>query len=155
MAQGLLHDGTVAEVPGDMFRVVEEIRFRWPNLRVLFLNPERAGVLDAPYKIVEMTQNGPMFVMDVWELDQRVIERLHLANGANVDVDKLVQEHNAKVRAEEKRKAKEELEDSTDKLATAIKHFDKGKLEFKFVNEHGQKRVVNEHGARDVVTEVL
>lgn len=155
MAHGLLHDGSVAEIPGDMFRVVEEIQFRWPNLRVLYLNPERAGVMDAPYKIVEMTKNGPMFVMDVWELDQRVIERLHLANGANVDVEKVIEKHNAKLKAEKERKAKEELADSSDKLATIIKHFDKGKMDFKYVNDHGQKREITEHGVRDVTTKVL
>lgn len=155
MARGLLPDGTLAEVPGDMFRIVEEIHFRWPNLRVLYLNPERAGVLDAPYKIMEMTQTGPMFVMDVWELDQRVVEKLHMINGANVDVQKELEKFNAVVKAAEDKRKEDELADSSDKLATAIKHFDKGKLTFKYTNDRGQKRVVTERGAKDVTTEVL
>ena len=157
MARGLLPDGTVAEVPGDMFGVVEEILYRWPNLRVQFLNPEVAGVGDAPYRIIERTADGrELPVMDVWELDQRVIENLHLANGANVDVNKLVEEHNARVKREEKRVAQEELEDSSDKLKTALEHFGKGKLEFKYTNDEGQKRVVREDGRRrDVTTKVL
>lgn len=157
MARGLLPDGTVAEVPGDMFGVVEEILYRWPNLRVQFLNPEVAGVGDAPYRIIERTPDGrELPVMNVWELDQRVIERLHLANGACVDIEKLVDEHNAKVQREEKRVAEDQLGESADKLATALEHFGKGKIEFKYTNDAGQKRVVREDGRRkDVTTKVL
>ncbi len=54
----------------------------------------------------------------------------------------------------DKRK-EDELADSSDKLATAIKYFDKGKLTFKYTNDRGQKRVVTERGAKDVTTEVL
>lgn len=155
MAYGLMPDGSLAEIPGDLFGIVEEINFRWPSLTVQYLNPERANIGDAPYRIVENTPNGPMFVCSVWELDRRLIDRLHLMNSANVDVVKELEKHNAKVKKAEQAKAEETLGEGADLARSAVEHFGKGKIKFEYTNDAGQKRVVTEYGAKDKTTEVL
>ena len=87
----------------------------------------------------------------------KLVERIiSLEESINRDIDKLVEKHNAEIKREEKRVAAEELADASDKLATALKHFGKGKLKFNYVNDEGQKRVVREDGRRrDVTTKVL
>lgn len=155
MAYGRMPDGSIAEIPGDMFGIVEEIAFRWPNLKVQFLNPQRANIEDAPYRVVEMTPNGPRTVCDVWELDRRLIDRLHLMDSAKIDVLGALEAHNAKAKANETAKRDEYLGQGSDLIKSTVTQFGKGKLEFNYTNEAGQKRVITEHGAKDKTTEVL
>lgn len=64
------------------YEIVRKIQEYDPNLRVQYLDPERASDLtDAPYRILELCPDGiPRVVFTVWELDERVIERLHRAD---------------------------------------------------------------------------
>lgn len=152
---GLLANGDLVEVPGDMFRIKREIEERWPRLRIQYLDPDRAGIADPPYRVVEMTANGPVQVMAVWELDQSVIDRLHLMNSANIDVLAEIEKANAKKKADEKKAEDEKFSEGADFIATAVEHFGRGKLEFKYTNEAGQKRVIKDGVATDKETKVL
>lgn len=64
------------------YEIVRKVQEYDPNLRVQYLDPERASdITDAPYRIIEMCRDGlPRIVFSVWELDERVIERLHRAD---------------------------------------------------------------------------
>lgn len=64
------------------YEIVRKIQEYDPNLRVQYLDPERASdITDAPYRILEICPDQiPRVVFSVWELDERVIERLHRAD---------------------------------------------------------------------------
>ena len=156
MARGIVPlTGEEVEVPGDMFRVVEEITSRWPRLRVQFVDPDRSELNDPPYRVVELTPEGPVQVCAVWELNQTLIEKLHLMNAAGIDVEAAITAHNAKKREAEKKAEAEKNAEAADKTASVLKHFGKGKLEFHYTTDDGQKRVVSEAGSRDKETKVL
>ena len=164
MGKGLTVDGQIVEVPDDMFDIVNEITSRWPNLWVQYANPEHptaAGRLgpclgDAPFRIMERTQEGPKVVFSVWQLDQSVIDRLHLMNAANIDVFDEVEKHNAKLKADLQNEAEESFGEGAELHESAIKHFADGKLKFKYKNEHGEKRVISEdYTGRDQSRTVL
>lgn len=152
MGKGLTVTGEVVEVPDDMFNIVREIGDRWPNLWVVYANPDSktsSGKLgpclgDAPFQVWERTKTGPQHVMDVWKLDQSVIAHLSMINGANVDVQAEMEKHNAKLRREHERQQEEDLAQGADEAATVLRHFGKGKLEFKYTNTHGEKRVIRD-----------
>jgi hypothetical protein len=86
LSQGVL-------VEEDIYNVVEKLRNYDPNLRVKFLNDAtRSLVGDAPYAIFELCPDGiERLVFTVWELDDRVLERLYNADNARnnvlVDID--------------------------------------------------------------------
>lgn len=73
---GMTIDGRWVAVEDDVANVVRTITETWPMLviQVFEGNPEPG---DAPYQIVERLGNKDYPVMDVWELDYRVVERLH------------------------------------------------------------------------------
>lgn len=129
----------------DMLGVVEEIQYRWPNLRVQFLNPDFAkDLVDAPYQIVERTQDGrERIVLQVWNMDRSVLDKLHMMDQANVDVQKLYDDQVAKAKAEKDAKKAEESGANQDLLATGMKHLNSGKLRFTFRDEEsGDLKVV-------------
>jgi hypothetical protein len=129
----------------DMLGVVGEIQYRWPNLRVQYLDPDSAkGLVDAPYQIVERTRDGrERVVLQVWAMDQTVLDKLHMMDQANVDVQKLYDDQVAKAKAERDAKKAEESGKAQDLLATGAKHLSSGKLRFTFRDEEsGDLRVV-------------
>jgi hypothetical protein len=146
-----------AEVEDDLFGVVKEIMRIWPNLRVQYLDPDRALLSDAPYRIVEELKTGELKqVFSVWSLDSSVIDRLHAIDShRGIDIEALVEAENAKVRKNQEAKAQEELAAGADIVASAVGHFRQGKLEFQYTNDHGDKRVIREDGARSKKVEVL
>lgn len=157
MARGLTVTGEIVEVPEDLFRIRDEIEDRWPNLWVTYLNPDHATssarlgpcLGDPPFQIWERTKTGPQLVFSVWKLDQSVIDRLHLMNGANVDVFAEVEKNNAALRRKAQQEAEESFAEGSDQARSALSHFAKGKIEFKYTNEHGEKRVIRhgQHGS--------
>lgn len=136
-------------VEDDMLGVVREIARLYPNLTVQFLDPDRALLEDPPYRIVEHTPQGLKQVMAVWQLDKSVLDRLHAINSYNVDVEKAIEEHNAKVKKEKEYKKAEELGQAADVSASAINHLGAGKMKFQYRNEAGEKRVIREDGTRN------
>lgn len=65
----------------DVLGIVERIQQYDTNLIVQFCNPDKAEFSDAPYRVLERCPDGFIRpVMEVWNLDQRVIDRLHSAD---------------------------------------------------------------------------
>lgn len=164
MALGMTVHGEFVEVPGDMFRIKDEIESRWPNLWVTYLNPDsstspqKIGIAlgDAPYAIWERTREGPRLVMKVWKLDQSVIDKLHLVNGANGDVLDMIEKENARLRRQQDQEHEEVFGEGADLTKSILKRFGEGKINFSYTNEHGEKRVVTDgHNGRDRKTKVL
>ena len=113
-------------VERDVLGIVQEINEQFPNLRVQFLDPDKFPELtDAPYQIIEKCPDGvDRLVCQVWKLDHRLIDRLHKADTyrltRKMDLEFQLEEHNAKVREEEKKKSKEKSDAITEMVADVI-----------------------------------
>lgn len=78
-------DGFLVEA--DALHVAEKIKEYDPNLEILCLKPEMAGFGDAPYQICHKDSNGVLRkIFDCWELDERVLSRIQLADGQRQNV---------------------------------------------------------------------
>lgn len=107
-----LNESTFVEQ--DVLRVVEEIRRMDPNLKVQFLN-EAASVGDAPYRIIERCKDGEWRVIfSVWELDDRVLDRLRAADSHHADVLAALDLNNNAVRIQEGRRFREQMDEAQD-----------------------------------------
>lgn len=99
-------------IEDDMLGIIEQIQNYDPNLRVQYLDPSRAdSPTDAPYRIIEMCPDGfPRIVFAVWELDQRVIERLHRADNHRGNILQGLDGTNLLAKQNEERRYKDEQE---------------------------------------------
>lgn len=138
-----LSDGSF--IDEDVLGVVEEIRRRWPNLRVQYLDPSRAAdVTDYPYRILELNKRNEWSVVyQCWELDNRVLIALANMDASRVDLDKKFEEEVAKA-AKAKKDKEEEVSGATkDVLATGAQVLRK-QSSFSFKDEDGNKHVVKD-----------
>lgn len=130
-----LEDGSVVE--RDVFSISQIIAERWPELRIMYLDPSRvAEVNDPPYKIVEKCKDGNYReVMRVWQLDYSVIRRLELADTHSVDVEALLDGLVAKEQAKTKAKYSEANEQIKDIAVSALTT---PKKKYTFKTENGR-----------------
>lgn len=112
VAQRLVDIGRGVLVEADVLGIVERIQAYDENLRVTFLDPEQfSDIRDAPYQIQEICPDGMRRpVMSVWELDERVLERLYAADTQRFDVLHRLEGNNKKALSIEKRRYKEEVQ---------------------------------------------
>ena len=76
-------DGQIVE--RDALRIAEEIKAYDPNLEVICLDPRRADVNDAPFIICEYVNGVFKRVFETWTLDDRVLDRIKLADCRKFD----------------------------------------------------------------------
>ena len=153
MAKAINPLGELVEVPSDLFKIKDEIEYRWTNLKVQYLDPDRAGVVDPPYRIIEVTPTGPVQILAVWELNSLVVDQLHMMNShAGIDVQAELDKHNAKVRSSKAYEHDQVNGERADISASAVTHFGKGKLQFNYINDTGEKRVIQDghNGSKEV-----
>jgi hypothetical protein len=80
-----MSDGSYVE--SDVLNIVEKIRAYDSNLNVKYCDPRLADPADPPYKIVERCPDGiERVVFGVWELNEKVLERLYAADNARTNV---------------------------------------------------------------------
>lgn len=123
-----LDEATV--VQQDVLNVIQKIYEYDSNLKVQYL--ERAAAAgDAPWRLIERCNDGEWRVIFyVWELDERVLERLRAADCHMVDVLSSVDTHNANLRQREGRRFQERMGEARDLTAHIIKS-PKGRYTFK------------------------
>lgn len=94
-------------VQQDVLNIVERIRDYDPNLRVKYL--DRGATIDqAPYALTEICKDGiERLVFFIWDLDERVLERLYAADNAKFDVYTEMNLKNATARANSNRRYEE------------------------------------------------
>lgn len=103
--------------------IVDKIRDYDPNLDVLYLNPDRMEMFDAPWVIVENCKDGQIRkVFDVWELNDSVFERLVACDTMRGDVLLNVDAFNAKLRQESQRRYDDKRHEASDKFAHLLKN---------------------------------
>lgn len=123
-----LEDGSLVE--RDVLGIVERICQYDENLKVQYL--ERAAAAgDAPWRVIEQCNDGEWRVLFyAWEMDQRVLDRIHLADMRYRDVFGDMDVNNASLRSREGRRFQESLEEANDITAHILKS-PKGRYTFK------------------------
>lgn len=97
-------------VEQDVLNIVTKIRQYDPNLTVQYLDPDRAEITDAPYMLMEECPDGLRRpVMEIWELDERVLEKIYAADTQRFDVLGDLDEANALASLNQKRRYKEQV----------------------------------------------
>lgn len=107
--------------------LVEKIKDYDENIEVLCVDPDRAdSPFEEPFQIAEWV-NTPTgrelrIMFGVWELNDLVYERILQTDAHNgVDLQKVIEDHNKKVKAEQDRKAAEKADARKDLVTTIVK----------------------------------
>ncbi len=116
-------------VERDVLNIIEKIYAYDSNLRVKYL--DGPGRFDqAPYAIFEMCPDGiERLVFSVWELDERVLERLFNSDTLKSDVLGNLDRNNNLIRNDRQRRFEEAKEESKDILLHMLKS-PKGRYSF-------------------------
>lgn len=136
-------DGSYVE--RDVLNIVEKIREYDSNL-VVKCCTEATALSAAPYALYEKCRDGyERFVFDIWELDERVLERIHAAdnmkNSVLVDIDG----NNLIVKKAENQRYKEKLAQAQDVIESYLKS---PKSSFSFKNENEQLVTIDSQEGR-------
>jgi len=143
LKETVMVDGAVVEK--DALRIAEAVQKINPNLKVVCLDPAKAGINEAPFMVVELCVDGvwrPVF--SAWQLDQRILDRIHMADRfAGNEALALVEETEALYYKREGQRFKEEQDQRIDLVASIVRS---RKSSFTFKNEEGVWVTINEHG---------
>lgn len=147
--QRLIEIAAGVYVEEDALRIVEKVQEYDPNLRVKYC-AEFASLSDAPYKLVEVCPDGiERVVFDIWELDDRVIQRLYAADTRFHEVEKQLDTINANAKDALKRRYKE-LEMEASEIAHSV--FSSSKDTYRLTDPHtGRKLKI--HASKPVEVE--
>lgn len=120
MSEWLTASGELVEIEDDLLRIVEEIHFRFPSLRVKYLDPnQHPDLTDSPYIVVDQNDN---VVAKAWALDQRLLDQLMAAHSKSAkDLIKEDELRRAVLAAERKRVADERTAEAKDKMLHVFK----------------------------------
>lgn len=99
-------DGAMVEK--DALHIAERIAEYDPNLYVICIPPEEAGINDAPFIIAEACPDGQLRrVFEAWTLDASVLERIQAADTSKYDILSDIDKINDRI----KRKAQQRYEE--------------------------------------------
>lgn len=113
-----LGNGVIVE--RDVNNTVIKLREYDPNIVVQYCDPALADLGDAPYRIMELCPDGMRrVIMEVWELDDRVLERIHELDKHRVDLLSELDKANFKAKDLQARRYKEEIASITE-MAKAV-----------------------------------
>lgn len=134
-----LSQGTYVE--RDVWNVVEKIRHYDSNLRIKYLG-RNDSYTDAPYALFEQCPDGiERLIFTIWELDDRVLERLRNADTQRQNVLSNMDVSNAEIKASLDRRYKEKALEKHD-IAEHVFKSPKGK--YSYTNDDGNLVVVDD-----------
>lgn len=135
-------------VENDALRIAEKITEYNPRLKLQYL-AENAALGDPPFQIVETGLDGrEHIVMYAWELDDRLLHRLYMADTFSRDVLKELDKHNDRVKKHVKDEIADARVDAHEKLHAAMNsHKDTYSIKDEYT---GKKITVHSHLPPDV-----
>ncbi len=111
----------------DVLGIVERIHEYDQNLRVQYL-AGRPGLNDAPYRLVESCPDGiDRVVMDIWELDARVLDRIRLADNRRGNILDRLDKNNTRVKENQARRFEEEVLGEAKDITAHVLHSPKSR----------------------------
>lgn len=97
-------------VSDDVLGVVKRLQEYDENIVVQFADPAKCDITDAPYRIMELCPDGMLrVIMEVWKLDNTVLERLYALDTQKWDVLQRIDKANQAVTLGEKRRYQDEV----------------------------------------------
>jgi len=113
-------DGHMVE--RDALLVAEAINDYDPSLRVICLDPNTAGINDAPFIIAQMCPDGVLRrIFEVWQLDNSVLARIEAADTTRHDVQAKIDWINAEARKASKKRYEEKMAINKDIALSVLK----------------------------------
>lgn len=104
-------DGAIVEY--DALRIAERVNEYDPNLRVQVLDGPARSVDQPPFQVVETCKDGiERIAFTAWILDNRLLERIWLADTQKFRVNDLSMENNQNVREQESKRYREERQEA-------------------------------------------
>lgn len=112
-----------AFIERDVLNIVEKIQAYDENLKVQYLNPDRASSpSDPPYQIVEKCKDGEWrLVFGCWTLDELVLERLYAADMQQQDLLAAIDKKNAAIKRDLNRRYRDSMDEAKDIVEHVIK----------------------------------
>lgn len=107
----------------DVLGVVRAIQAYDENLVVQYLDPnQHSDITDAPYRIMEKCPDGHYrLVFSVWELDNRVLDRLHAADTQKHDILGRVDRSNNSVKLGWEKRYRAEIEAVSEMMSDVLR----------------------------------
>lgn len=122
--------------------IVEKIKAINPNLEVICLDPDWAdNPFEEPFMICERVGDQVFKIFGCWELNDSVLERIHLADTKKFDVQAIIDETNKKVREETTRRYIEKREAKKDIVASTLEAMESNKSSYSFTREEDGAKV--------------
>ena len=114
-------DGFLVEA--DALRVVEALKQYDSDLEVLCLKPEMAGAGDAPYQICQKDSHGVLRkIFDCWQLDDRVLSRIQLADGHRNNIISVLETREAAIQKAKDTRYRDFMEEAKDVVSHIVKN---------------------------------
>lgn len=106
-------------VDADCLRIAEAVKAYDENLEIL-CTVNAADISDAPYVLAELCRDGQYRkIMDVWELDDRVLEAVEAADSQRHDLIAVINGRNERVKKDRERRYKD-LSQETHEIAVSV-----------------------------------
>ena len=122
--------------------LVEKIKEINPNLEVVCLDPDWAdNPFEEPFMVCERVGDQLYKIFGCWELNDSVIERIHLADTRKFDVQGIIEETNRKVREETERRYLEKREAKKELVASAVSALESNKSSYSFTRDEDGAKV--------------
>lgn len=115
-----------------------------PDLSILCLDPNLAGLSEAPFIICGRKPDGSRYkIFEAWNLDQTVLERVYQADQHRFDItDRITSLEQAQKKLREDRYKEQHLQ-SNDLVATAVKRMNQ-KSSFTYRDDTGEMVTIYE-----------
>ena len=113
-------DGAMVEK--DALGVAEALAAYDPNLYVFCLDPDVAGINDAPFIVSELCEDGQYRrIFECWELNKSVVDRAMMADSTKLDVLTEMEKINARVKLGIKQRYEESMLENQEQAIAVLK----------------------------------
>lgn len=136
----LMVDGQIVE--RDALHIAEKIHEYDDRLELYCIDPDKAGITDKPFVVVETYPDGRrMIAFEAWTLDERLMERIYMADQHKFDSLSTVDGMLAKQRAASASRYKEVQEERKEIMLAAVVN---PKSSFSLINKQGDHIKIND-----------
>jgi hypothetical protein len=132
----LVVDGNIVE--RDALRIAEAIKDYDENLELICVDPNMADVNEAPFIVCERRKSDGALIriMEAWELDDRILERIYAADTNRSDVLAGLIKKEEQIRRDTESRYQEKRDANKDLVESIVKN-----MKSKYVFEKDGKKV--------------
>jgi len=122
--------------------IVERIKDIDDSLEVLCVDPDTCGFSEAPFVLAEIRQTPTGLrafkVFEFWELNESVVERVHLADSKKHDILEMIDKNNKKIQDDLRSAEREKWESKKD----LVKHIiDNTTSSYSYIDEDRKTKI--------------